>query len=97
MQIFHVNEHHYICNADQLKCVWDIDTRILKPVSVHKKKCKAFYNGMQVLISSEHDKLVDQASETSSLHDNNVDVKFREFQDPIFQTRGQLYMSEQGV
>ena len=24
-QIFHVNEHNYICNADQLKCVWDIN------------------------------------------------------------------------
>ena len=59
-QIFHVNEHNYICNADQLKCVWDIDARILNPVSVHKRKCKAFYNGVQVLISSQHDKLVDQ-------------------------------------
>ena len=59
-QIFHVNEHNYICNADQLKCVWDINARILKPVLVHKRKCKAFYNGVQVLISSQHDKLVDQ-------------------------------------
>ena len=97
-QIFLVNEHHYTCNADQLKCMWDIDTRILKPVLVHKKKCKAVYNGLQVLIPSDHNKIVkDQASETFSLHNIDVDIKFREFQDPIFHTKGQLYMSEQGI
>ena len=39
--IYHINEHHYTCNNDELKCIWEIDTRILTPVSVKKKKCKA--------------------------------------------------------
>ena len=41
--------------------------------------------------------LVDQTSETSSLPNNNVNIEYRKYQDPIFQTRGQVYMSEQGI
>ena len=57
--IYHINEHHYTCNNDELKCIWEIDTRTLTLVSVRKKKCKAIFNGFQVLISTDHNNIVD--------------------------------------
>ena len=56
------------------------------------------FNGLQVLIPLEHDEIVNgPVTGTSDLNNSTIDIKYKEFSDPIFHSAGQLYMSEHGI
>ena len=97
--IYHINEHHYRCTDKELKCVWEVDTRILITVSVKRIKCKAVYNGSLPLIPTEHDSIVDTQNMNASMGyiPQNRNTVMREFLDPVYKDKGQLYMSEKGI